>query len=115
MKSVLPIEECDIAYALSLIGGKWKMYIISKLAHKRLRFGELKRAVPGVSEAVLISQLKELERDGLVRRIDHQTVPPHVEYELSPIASKLDDALWALHLWAEQHRGTTNGSAKMVA
>jgi DNA-binding HxlR family transcriptional regulator len=104
MKSALPIAECDIAYALSLIGGKWKMYIISRLVHKRVRFGELRRSVPGISEAVLISQLKELERDGLVKRINYQTVPPHVEYELTPIAEALDDALWALHEWAGKHK-----------
>ena len=104
MKSVLPIAECDIAYALSLIGGKWKMYIISRLLHKRLRFGELRRSVPGVSESVLITQLKELERDGLVRRINHQTVPPHVEYELTVIGEQLDDALWTMHEWAGKHR-----------
>lgn len=106
MKSVLPIAECDIAYALSLIGGKWKMYIISRLLHKRLRFGELRRAVPGISEAVLIAQLKELERDGMIKRIDYQTVPPHVEYELTPIGEQLDDALLAVHEWAGKHRTT---------
>lgn len=104
MKSSLPITECDVAYALNLIGGKWKMYIISRLVHRRLRFSELRRAVPGISEAVLIAQLKELERDGLVKRIDFHTVPPHVEYELAPIAEKLDAALWALHDWAGTHR-----------
>ena len=108
MKSTLPIAECDIAYALSLIGGKWKMYIISRLLHKQLRFGELRRQVPGISEAVLISQLKELEHDGLVERIDFKTVPPHVEYRLTPIGATLDDALWAIHEWAGEHRQQTN-------
>lgn len=107
MKSVLPIEECDVAYALSIVGGKWKIYILWRLIHKRLRFGELRRAVLGISETVLISQLKELERDGLVRRISHNTVPPHVEYELTPIGERLDDALVELHKWAGEHRSVS--------
>ncbi len=104
MRSALPIEECDLAYALAIIGGKWKIYILWKLQNQRLRFGELRRAVPGISEAVLMTQLKELERDGLLRRIDFNTMPPHVEYELTPIAKSLDEAMMAMHHWAGNHR-----------
>lgn len=104
MKSTLPIESCDVAYALSIIGGKWKIFILWKLLGRRLRFAELRRNVPGISETVLIAQLKELEQDGLVKRTVYHEVPPHVEYELTELAQSLGDALSALRVWGGRHR-----------
>lgn len=103
-KSVLPAETCDVAYALSLIGGKWKIFILWKLLDKRMRFAELKRAIPGISEGVLIAQLKELQQDDIVRRIDFQTVPPHVEYELTDVGQQLNVALTDFRQWGAVHR-----------
>ncbi|MGH7240366.1 MAG: winged helix-turn-helix transcriptional regulator [Candidatus Saccharimonadales bacterium] len=104
--SVLPTETCDVAYAMSIIGGKWKLFILWKLLGKRLRFAELRRAVRGISETVLISQLKELERDGLVKRISYHVVPPHVEYELTPVAQELNESLQQLRRWGAKRRAT---------
>lgn len=95
---------CDVAYALSLIGGKWKIFILWKLLDKRMRFAELKRTVPGISEGVLIAQLKELQQDGIVRRIDFKTVPPHVEYELTDVGQQLNIALTDFRQWGAVHR-----------
>ena len=103
-KSVLPVETCDVAYAMSLIGGKWKIYILWKLLKGKKRFAELRRAISGISEPVLIAQLKELERDGLVRRTSYPVVPPRVEYELTPLAYKLNEALLRLRSWGSQAR-----------
>lgn len=112
MKSSLPIEQCDVAYALNVIGGKWKIFILWKLllGGKRLRFAELRRAVPGVSETVLIAQLKELANNGLVKRTVYHEVPPHVEYELTDQAAQLSEALEAIRVWGGRHRKVTSST-----
>lgn len=106
----LPSDTCDVAYALDLIGGKWKIFILWQLLSKRMRFSELRRNVPGISEPVLILQLKELQRDGIIRRIDFKTVPPHVEYELTEIGHELRTAVTHFQKWGSEHRvaSTTN-------
>lgn len=78
-----PPFRCGMEALLDLVGGKWKLLIVYHLHGTRRRFGELRRLVGTVSEKVLSQQLKELVADGLVRRIDFKTVPPHVEYELT--------------------------------
>lgn len=100
----LPSDTCNVAYALDLVGGKWKIFILWQLLGRRMRFSELRRNVPGISEPVLILQLKELQRDGVVKRIDYQTVPPHVEYELTETGQKLRTALGHFQEWGAQHR-----------
>jgi DNA-binding HxlR family transcriptional regulator len=100
----LPSDTCDVAYALDLIGGKWKIFIIWQLLSRRMRFSELRRNVPGISEPVLILQLKELQHDGVVSRIDYKTVPPHVEYELTETGRKLHTALAHFQKWGSEHR-----------
>jgi len=100
----LPSDTCDVAYALDLIGGKWKIFILWQLLDKRMRFSELRRRVPGISEPVLILQLKELQRDGIVRRIDYKTIPPHVEYELTDSGRKLRIALTYFQEWGSMQR-----------
>ena len=70
--------------ALKVLEGRWKMIIIFHLfARPVLRFSELERAIPAVSQKMLIQQLRELERDGIVRRTVHPQVPPKVEYSLT--------------------------------
>src|SRR5699024_8463502 len=89
MKTVDNSNEKEVnvkpfAYAISLIGGKWKMHILFWLWHKEvLRYSELKRNLEGVTHKMLSTQLKELERDGLVIRKEYPQVPPKVEYSLS--------------------------------
>lgn len=100
----LPSDTCDVAYALDLIGGKWKIFILWQLLQKRMRFSELHRNVPGISEPVLILQLKELRRDGIIERIDFKTVPPHVEYELTATGQKLREVIVQFQRWGSEHR-----------
>lgn len=76
MKSSLPVEYCDVAYALNHIGGKWKILIFWKLLEGRVRFSVLRCKLGSITESVLIVQLKELERSGLVKRISYDVVPP---------------------------------------
>lgn len=94
-----------MALALQLICGKWKMAIIWELMRKRQRYGELRAQLAVVSEGVLIHKLKELEADGIIRRIDFKEVPPHVEYELTDSGLQLRQALTAIEKWGEVRRG----------
>ena len=90
-----------IEAALRMVEGRWKMIIIMHLFHRRvLRFSELERAIPGVSQKMLIQQLRELERDGIVAREVYPQVPPKVEYSLTPWGQAMCPALDALLEWA---------------
>jgi DNA-binding HxlR family transcriptional regulator len=89
---------------MDLVGGKWKMLILFHLmSGERLRFSELRRLVGDVSEKMLSQQLKEMTADGLVRRIDFHTVPPHVEYELEEFAKGLGRAIQPVCEWGTRN------------
>jgi len=89
--------------AFRMLEGRWKMVIIFQLfARGRLRFSELERAIPAVSQKMLIQQLRELERDGIVRRTVYPQVPPRVEYDLTAWGQAMCPALDALLEWAAQ-------------
>ncbi|KTB55052.1 transcriptional regulator [Pseudomonas viridiflava ICMP 13104] len=98
--------SCGLDAALAVIGGKWKPLILYHLAKDVHRYGELKRAVRGVSDKVLIQQLKELERDEIIARIDFKEIPPKVEYSLTPFGQSLATALTALCEWGTHHMQT---------
>jgi len=89
--------------ALRILEGRWKMVILFHLFQSRtLRFSELERAIPGVSQKMLIQQLRELERDGVVARKVFPQVPPKVEYDLTEWGKAMCPALDALLEWASQ-------------
>jgi DNA-binding HxlR family transcriptional regulator len=95
--------SCSARDALELIATKWAMLILPALARGPMRNGALLRQVGGISQKMLTQTLKDLERNGLVVREDRGTVPPHVEYRLSPLGRSLSRALIALDRWAEQN------------
>lgn len=95
--------SCGLDVALSVVGGKWKPLILYHLAHGTRRYGDLKRAVGGVSDKMLIQQLKELHADGVIDRRDYQQVPPKVEYSLTPFGKTLAEALAPLCAWGIEH------------
>ena len=95
--------SCGLDAALAVISGKWKPLILFHLAHETHRYGALKRSVRGVSDKVLIQQLKELEADGIVTRKDYQEIPPRVDYTLTDFGLSLARALKPLCAWGEQH------------
>jgi len=101
-----PTPVCSISrveHALRILRGRWKLLIIHHLLVRRpRRFSDLERAIPDVTQKMLIQQLRALEHDGVVRRIAYDEVPPHVEYELTPAGAELATALDALHDWAAQ-------------
>lgn len=89
--------------ALKLLEGRWKLIILFHLFGGRvLRFSDLERAIPAVSQKMLIQQLRQMEHDGVVRRIVHHQVPPKVEYGLTDWGQALCPALDALLTWSEQ-------------
>lgn len=93
----------DVEAAFQMLEGRWKMIILFHLFGERLmRFSDLERAIPAISQKMLIQQLRKLEADGIIRRIVHHQVPPKVEYGLTDWGEKLCPALDALLLWAEQ-------------
>lgn len=99
----LPAFSCGLDATLRLISGKWKPLIIYFLLQNPNRYGELKRAVRGVSDKVLIQQLKELEADDVVKRTDYKEVPPRVDYTLTPLGRSLAEALAPLCAWGSEH------------
>ncbi|WP_230983086.1 winged helix-turn-helix transcriptional regulator [Inquilinus limosus] len=89
--------------ALKVLEGRWKLVILFHLfGGKLLRFSELERAIPAISQKMLIQQLRQMEADGIVRRIVHHQVPPKVEYALTDWGQALCPALDAILTWAEQ-------------
>src|SRR5580693_2614987 len=87
--------------ALKMLEGRWKLVILFHLfGGKVLRFSDLERAIPAISQKMLIQQLRQMERDGIVRRIVHHQVPPKVEYCLTDWGQALCPALDALLQWA---------------
>jgi DNA-binding HxlR family transcriptional regulator len=89
--------------ALLVMGGKWKPLILFHLGHGTRRFGELRRLVSGVSEKMLIQQLRELQADGIIERLDFREIPPKVEYSLTPLGLSLAMALHPLCEWGSAH------------
>ncbi|MCG5211832.1 winged helix-turn-helix transcriptional regulator [Streptosporangium sp. KLBMP 9127] len=95
--------HCGIDAAIDVIGGKWKVLILWALDERPCRFGELRRLVPGVTEKVLASQLRELEEDGIVHREVYDEIPPHVEYSLTALGVSLNESLAPLGAWGRQN------------
>jgi DNA-binding HxlR family transcriptional regulator len=94
---------CGLDAAVAVVGGKWKPLILWALGVAPRRTAELRRELPGVSEKVLIQQLRELERDGVVDREVYAQVPPKVVYRLTGTGRQLEQALGPLGDWGEQH------------
>lgn len=92
-----------LAATLRVIGGKWKPQILYFLLDGPKRYGELKRAIQGVSHKVLIQQLKELEADRVLTRTDYKEVPPRVDYTLTPLGRTLADAIVPLCTWGTEN------------
>jgi DNA-binding HxlR family transcriptional regulator len=89
--------------ALDVMNGKWKLLILHHLTHGTLRYGELRRRIPAVSDKVLIQHLTELHADELVARVDHGEIPPRVDYSLTPFGRSLTVAVGPLNAWGERH------------
>lgn len=98
--------SCGLDAAIDVIGGRWKALILWALHHGPMRTGELRRSVSGISEKMLIQVLREMEADEIVRREVFHEVPPRVEYSLTPLGVRLNDALGPLGDWGEENMQT---------
>jgi DNA-binding HxlR family transcriptional regulator len=96
---------CPARQLLDRIADKWTTLIIGTLSTQPapLRFGELRRAVYGISQKMLTQTLRDMERDGLIVRTVYPVIPPRVEYSLTPLGATLNGPLGALAAWAEEH------------
>lgn len=97
-------EGCNLTYAVCKIGGRWKLIILCKLEQGKLRFGEIRKQIPNITERMLTLQLREMEKDGLVKRTVYAEVPPRVDYELTPIAIELIPIWSQLSKWGAKHK-----------
>lgn len=97
-------QDCRaVSSILAMVGDKWSVLVVMTLRQQPRRFNELKRAINGISQQMLTRTLKGLERDGLVTRTVHPTVPPQVEYALTDLGHSLADPVKQLGEWAFSH------------
>ena len=98
-------ENCRVvADVVARIGDKWTVYVVRLLSDGTMRFNEIKRAIPAISQRMLTLTLRGLERDGLVARTVYPTIPPRVDYELTELGRTLIATLSALGDWALSNR-----------
>jgi DNA-binding HxlR family transcriptional regulator len=98
-------DNCDtlrteVRNALATLTGKWKLEILFLLGLRLYRFGELRRVIPGITQHMLTTTLRELEKDGLINRTVYPEVPPRVEYEMTSKARRLTPVFDAILKWA---------------
>jgi DNA-binding HxlR family transcriptional regulator len=94
---------CGLNATLRIISGKWKPLVLFFLRNGPVRYGELKRLIPGVSDKVLIQSLKDLEADRVLSRTDYKEVPPRVDYALTPLGRSLAEAIIPLCTWGTEN------------
>lgn len=97
------LAMCPVTYTMEKIGAYWKPIIIYHLSTESKRYSELKRAIPAITEKMLIQHLKQLENDGLVLREAKPVVPPYVSYSLSESGKKLLPVIHAMAAWANDY------------
>ena len=100
--------ECMEIYAANIIGGQWTLAICCHLIHGKLRFGELRKRLPYITERMLALQLKKLEKNKLVTRTVFADVPLRVEYELTESGKELKPILKLLEVWGLKHMRMLN-------
>ncbi len=96
-------EGCPVEAALEVIGGKWKGVILYHLLIETIRFNELRRLMPEITQRMLTKQLRELEADNLISRKVYPEVPPKVEYSMTEYGKTLAPVVKALQVWGSQH------------
>lgn len=97
-------EDCEVRQILDRVADKWSLLVIALLDKRSLRFTELRRQIDGISQRMLARTLRHLERDGLVSRTVFPTVPPRVDYALTPLGATLHETIRALVTWTETHQ-----------
>ena len=102
------LPACPVETTLTLIGDKWKVLILRDLMDGTKRFGQLMKSIGNVSQKVLTSQLRDMEKNGLVIRKVYAEVPPKVEYSLTDLGRSLKPILDAMRSWGEDYKASRN-------
>ncbi len=97
-------EKCPVETSLDALAGKWKILILWYLRSNTLRFNEIQKKLPKVTQKMIIQKLRELEVDGIVHREVYPVVPPKVEYSLTEYGETLKPILKQMYLWGEIHK-----------
>jgi len=97
-------DSCGMAYSLNIVGGRWKPAILCRLIYGTNRYSELKKSIEGISERMLVAQLRELEKDLVIERLVYPQVPPRVEYRLTALGESMKPMLKAMSDWGNMHR-----------
>lgn len=98
------LPPCPVALTVGLIGSKWKLLLLRELMREPCYFGELLRAMDGISKKVLTESLRSMERDGIISRTVFETNPPTVQYALTPLGESLRPLFAAMTAWGETYR-----------
>ena len=110
------MKKCEnidaLQFILQVLGGKWKIHILTQLNHGKMRFRELEREITGISPKMLIKELKDLEAAGMVNRKTFNTVPITVEYSLTKEGLSIKPVLEQMVAWSEKFRHKTRKKAK---
>ena len=107
--------RCPSRELLDLIGDRWSLLVMLVVGQGVRRNGQMKRLIGGISQKMLTQTLRLLEANGLVRRIDFATVPPHVEYELTALGASLAVAVGPLHRWVDERFGEVQAARAAAA
>ena len=103
---------CPTRLVLNRIADKWTVLVVILLQDGTKRFSQLQREIDGISQKMLTQTLRNLERDGLVKRTVYASVPPHVEYDLTPLGHTLKDLLYNIKAWSEANIGAVLSAQK---
>ena len=99
-----PNMTCPIKHTLDIIGGKWKLFIVLQLfGSEQLRFSQLSKNIPGITNTVLSGCLRDMEKDGIILRPHFNEIPPHVEYSLTEKGRTLSNVLLAIADWGMEN------------
>lgn len=104
MPATSPTTDALVRDMIKRIADKWTWLVLELLADGELRFSQIRSGIEGVSQKVLTHTLRQLERDGLVSRRVTPTVPPRVDYRLTPLGASLAEAFCSVWLWAEKNQ-----------
>ena len=103
-------QHCPSNSVLKMIAGKWQMLVLHALWFEKRRYSDLQRSVGGISQKMLTQTLRDLERNGLVKRTVYPVVPPHTEYELTALGKGLEKIVYSLGMWAQDNMEAVLGA-----
>ncbi|GAA4195694.1 helix-turn-helix domain-containing protein [Pedobacter jeongneungensis] len=109
------IDTCGMSSSLAVIGGRWKPAILCRLSYGTMRYGELKKDIEGISERMLVAQLRELEKDQIITRMVFPEVPPRVEYQLTDLGRTMKTMLNTMSDWGNMYRNHINKNQNELA